>query len=216
MSLAFCAAPIDNNNNNYNESNENNDINNNINKANKRSKNITYKNKNAVKINNKIINDLLENDDDSSDNTFDDDNNEITGNLGKFQSINNKETINNKPVQNVPIQNVPIQNVPIQNVPIQNGQQNLYNSNIPNQNEYATLNAAYDYNPEYQNYTQDSYQSISNTELLKKLNNILYLLEEHHEEKKGYITEELILYIFLGVFIIYVLDSFIRIGKYVR
>ncbi len=32
----------------------------------------------------------------------------------------------------------------------------------------------------------------------------------------NFITEELILYIFLGVFIIYILDSFVRAGKYVR
>lgn len=56
----------------------------------------------------------------------------------------------------------------------------------------------------------------SQAELLKKLDNILYLLEEQQEDKTNLITEELILYVFLGVFIIYVLDSFVKVGKYVR
>ena len=56
----------------------------------------------------------------------------------------------------------------------------------------------------------------SQAELLKKLDNILYLLEEQQEDKTNLITEELILYVFLGVFVIYVLDSFVKVGKYVR
>ena len=54
------------------------------------------------------------------------------------------------------------------------------------------------------------------TNLLDKLNYMIFLLEEQRDEKTGQITEELILYVFLGVFIIYVLDSFVRAGKYVR
>ena len=59
-------------------------------------------------------------------------------------------------------------------------------------------------------------ENSSNSELLRKLNNILYILEEQQEEKSNFITEELILYVFLGVFIIYILDSFVKIGKYSR
>jgi|UniRef100_A0A6C0CKC0 hypothetical protein len=53
-------------------------------------------------------------------------------------------------------------------------------------------------------------------ELLTKLNQIIYLLEEQQDEKTGHVTEELILYSFLGVFIIFIVDSFARVGKYVR
>ena len=52
--------------------------------------------------------------------------------------------------------------------------------------------------------------------LIEKLNYMIHLLEEQHEEKTGHITEELILYTFLGVFVIFVIDSFARAGKYVR
>ena len=53
-------------------------------------------------------------------------------------------------------------------------------------------------------------------ELLSKLNEIVYLLEEQQNENTGHVTEELILYSFLGVFIIFIVDSFARVGKYVR
>ena len=45
---------------------------------------------------------------------------------------------------------------------------------------------------------------------------MIHLLEEQQEEKTGHVTEELILYTFLGVFVIFVIDSFARAGKYVR
>jgi len=53
-------------------------------------------------------------------------------------------------------------------------------------------------------------------ELMEKLNYMVHLLEEQQDEKTGHITEEIILYSFLGIFIIFVVDSFARAGKYVR
>ena len=62
-----------------------------------------------------------------------------------------------------------------------------------------------------------SEQPIANrTELMKKMDKILHLLEEQQDHKTGHATEELILYYFVGVFIIFVVDSFARAGKYVR
>ena len=52
--------------------------------------------------------------------------------------------------------------------------------------------------------------------LLQKLDHIISLLENQHDEKTGHVTEELVLYCFLGVFIIFIVDSFARAGKYVR
>ena len=57
---------------------------------------------------------------------------------------------------------------------------------------------------------------LNNTDLLTKLDYIVHLLEEQRNEKTNTITEELILYLFLGIFIIFVLDSFARASKYVR
>ena len=52
--------------------------------------------------------------------------------------------------------------------------------------------------------------------LLKKLNYMIHLLEEQQDERTNNVTEEVVLYSFLGIFIIFVIDSFVRVGKYVR
>ena len=53
-------------------------------------------------------------------------------------------------------------------------------------------------------------------ELIEKLNYIVHLLEEQHNERTDHVAEELVLYCFLGVFIIFIVDSFARAGKYTR
>ena len=60
------------------------------------------------------------------------------------------------------------------------------------------------------------HENTSTTDLEKKLNYMIHLLEDQKDEKMGGITEEIVLYCFLGVFIIFVLDSFAKVGKYVR
>ena len=54
------------------------------------------------------------------------------------------------------------------------------------------------------------------TNLTEKLNYMIYLLEEQRDEKTGQITEELILYVFLGIFTLFVLDTFVKHGRYTR
>lgn len=53
-------------------------------------------------------------------------------------------------------------------------------------------------------------------ELIEKLNYIVHMLEEQHNERTEHVAEELVLYCFLGVFIIFIVDSFARAGKYTR
>lgn len=73
------------------------------------------------------------------------------------------------------------------------------------------------YVPYYNQSSDDQTPSgVNKDDLLTKLNQIIYLLEEQQEEKTGHVTEELILYSFLGIFIIFIVDSFARAGKYVR
>ena len=57
---------------------------------------------------------------------------------------------------------------------------------------------------------------VNKDDLLTKMNQIIYLLEEQQDESTGHVTEELILYSFLGIFIIFIVDSFARAGKYTR
>jgi high-affinity K+ transport system ATPase subunit B len=52
--------------------------------------------------------------------------------------------------------------------------------------------------------------------LMEKINYMIHMLEEQQNEKTSNVTEEIILYTFLGVFIIFVVDSFARAGKYIR
>ena len=64
--------------------------------------------------------------------------------------------------------------------------------------------------------TSGNYDNVANDVLLQKLNYMIHLLEEQQDEKTNNVTEEVILYSFLGIFIIFVCDSFARVGKYVR
>ena len=71
------------------------------------------------------------------------------------------------------------------------------------------------YNSNMSNISNMSGDS-SNDLLLKKINYMINLLEEHQDERTNNVTEEVVLYSFLGIFIIFVVDSFARVGKYVR
>ena len=52
--------------------------------------------------------------------------------------------------------------------------------------------------------------------LLQKINYMITLLEDQQDEKTNNVTEEVVLYSFLGIFIIFIVDSFAKVGKYVR
>jgi hypothetical protein len=77
-------------------------------------------------------------------------------------------------------------------------------------------------NSYYNNNNTHQYNGVSieggggNDVLVTKLNYLIHLLEEQKSEKTGNILEEVILYSFLGIFIIFVIDSFTRLGKYTR
>ncbi len=57
---------------------------------------------------------------------------------------------------------------------------------------------------------------VSNDTLMTKLNYMIHLLEEKQDERTNNVTEEVVLYSFLGIFMIFIVDSFVRVGKYVR
>lgn len=56
----------------------------------------------------------------------------------------------------------------------------------------------------------------TNDILIEKLNYMINLLEEKQDERTNNVTEEVVLYSFLGIFIIFIVDSFARVGKYTR
>lgn len=56
----------------------------------------------------------------------------------------------------------------------------------------------------------------SDDKLMEKINYMIHLLEEQQLEKTNNVMEEFLLYTFLGVFMIYIVDGFSRAGKYIR
>ena len=94
-----------------------------------------------------------------------------------------------------------------------------YRKLVPNLRDNSTKN---EHNKNYYqtsspiNNTNSSYTNDSNQVLIEKLNYMINLLEEQQDQKTGSATEEVVLYSFLGVFIIFVVDSFAKVGKYTR
>jgi hypothetical protein len=97
----------------------------------------------------------------------------------------------------------------------QQSQEDYYKRFMPN---YDKLYKTTPHNLPYYHSQSAPMKQITgeNSILLEKLNYMIHLLEEQQDERTGNVTEEVILYCFLGIFIIFVIDSFVRVGKYVR
>jgi hypothetical protein len=85
---------------------------------------------------------------------------------------------------------------------------NNIESRINNYNETYYNSGSQQYSPNTQMGTND--------QLLNKLNYVIQLLEDQKDERTNYVSEELILYTFLGIFIIFIIDSFAKATKYIR
>ena len=85
---------------------------------------------------------------------------------------------------------------------------------------YSNYNKSYETPVQFQKAPYYSNMGITgasgDNKLLEKINYMIHLLEQQQNEKTDNITEEFILYSFLGIFIIFVVDSFARAGKYTR
>lgn len=93
---------------------------------------------------------------------------------------------------------------------VPNYNQSKFNKSDNNKNYYSQSSES------SSNYSSNNISGDSNQVLIEKLNYMINLLEEQQDQKTGSVTEEVVLYSFLGVFIIFVVDSFARVGKYVR
>jgi hypothetical protein len=94
--------------------------------------------------------------------------------------------------------------------------QDYSNYGNENENEEYYRRVLPGYSGNSQNLTSNLGENSSNDVLLKKINYMIQLLEEQHDEKTNNVTEEVVLYSFLGVFMIFIVDSFAKVGKYVR
>jgi len=88
-----------------------------------------------------------------------------------------------------------------------------YKKVLPGYTPTLTKNHA---NKPYYNVNYNVQPETSNDILIQKLNYMITLLEDKQDEKTNNVTEEVVLYSFLGIFIIFIVDSFVRVGKYVR
>jgi hypothetical protein len=101
-----------------------------------------------------------------------------------------------------------------------NQQKNInYSANDAHINNLSNYRMSYEqplkFNPLGLNKTIDM-SGVANDKVMEKINYMIHLLEESQSEKTNNVTEEFILYTFLGMFIIFVVDSFARSGKYIR
>ena len=182
----------------------------------KKSNNKTYKNRKSVNF------------DTSSDEPIKTKINNVTNILSKLHSSNEDEEDNANFQDNLLQQKSKNYENSMSNINIINNEMNKMNSidtntinntmynNTKMNNLYSNLDDSYKSNYDFTNNIQQNGTLSNNKELLSKLDYIVHLLEEQHNEKTNHITEELILYLFLGIFIIFVLDSFARSSKYTR
>jgi hypothetical protein len=102
---------------------------------------------------------------------------------------------------------------------------NIYGDNKTNEEYYKRVIPGYTQQknpvnkPYYStsNYSQPVVQEFASQDvLLQKLNYMITLLEDQQDERTNNVTEEVVLYSFLGIFIIFIADTFVKAGKYVR
>jgi hypothetical protein len=228
MSLAMYAAPFDNDSSEY----KNNDNDNIINKK-RQTHNKTQKKYPKENFDQEKVNSVLE----KIHNNSNMDEEDTLANFSpppKPESVGVSKTIATEKMQNMTNENMfrTLGKAPSPNYENdENLELNNFNSN------YADNKSAEDYykkfipgyvpgknpvNKQYYNSNNSNMSSAnmlggdSNDLLLKKINYMINLLEEHQDERTSNVTEEVVLYSFLGIFIIFVVDSFSRVGKYVR
>jgi hypothetical protein len=222
MSLAMFAAPFDDN--------PSNEISNNKNMPNnkKPAHNKTQRKHSKYDMDNNKVNSVLE---EIHNNSTEDDENHLgdfnpppkpdSAGVGKTIATEQTNILNKQ--KNTEIFRI-MGNAPQPNTPIDIG----YSYN--NQSDQKTVDEYYKkilpgYDSTRQNINKPYYNTTTyggnpptgeQDILLQKLNYMIHLLEEKQDEKTNNVMEEVILYSFLGIFIIFVVDSFARVGKYVR
>jgi hypothetical protein len=96
-----------------------------------------------------------------------------------------------------------------------------YTANNLNTSNYTEFNHIYENSPKlFQK--QPYYSNLAKTgndfndKIMEKMNYMIHLLEEQQNAQTSNITEDFIMYMLLGIFVIYVVDSFTGSVKYTR
>jgi hypothetical protein len=230
MSLAMFAAPFDENNDSLNN-NSDNIMNKKRSAHNRTQKMYTKENFDTNKVNSVLekIHNNLDNDDDEEKDVFNP--------PPKPESAGVGRTIPKKPDQENMMNMTSNNDVMFRALgrapqPNYEGSDNLdlndysiYGDNKKNEEYYKRVIPGYTAQknivnkPYYSaaNYNNNSIpETPSQDVLLQKLNYMITLLEDQQDERTNNVTEEVVLYSFLGIFIIFIADTFVRAGKYVR
>lgn len=168
---------------------------------------------------------LLKSMDEASDSDSDDDDNNYKGNTNNSQNVSSNYlgVSNNQNNQQNNDDTTYLKDIPTTNGnPISNKMYDSLSSNYANQyyNQFVSaVNKGYGSGLGSDDSLINSSStsgSMPRNELIEKLNYIIDLLEEQQDYKTNSILEDLILYTFLGIFIIFIVDSFSKSKKYVR
>ena len=185
-----------------------------IQKPKKENKNKTLKQrkKNSKKVNELIRNITKEEEEDSSDDET----------MGDFVPKPKMTTVGDKKKHEEKLRETLRQkekefDMPIPSEDGESDDESVTRESFKNIVKQSPLEQYYDQKQMYPQYYSSPEQKKETNELLvDKLNYMIHLLEEKKEEKNGTLHEELILYGFLGVFMIFLVDSFARVGKYYK
>ncbi len=127
-----------------------------------------------------------------------------------------------QPVQNDSMDLQDLQDVYMNNDQVKRYFKNLVPNFQPTAQQQSSSQSSSQSSPQYKQ-SQSHYNtntnintSDTNQVLIDKLNYMINLLEEQQDERTNNVTEEVILYSFLGVFIIFVVDGFARVTRYTR
>lgn len=106
---------------------------------------------------------------------------------------------------------------------------NNYDMNSANNEHYTTLPRKNDNNPisadetlyDFGKHMPSNIASLERHSTVdestnEKINYIIHMLEQNRQLRTENITEEMIMYFFLGFFVLYISENFVKMGKYSR
>ena len=121
-----------------------------------------------------------------------------------------------QPVQNDSMDLQDLQDVYMNNDQVKRYFKNLVPNFQQNTQQQDSSQSSSQSSPQYKQTHYNTNTSDTNQVLIDKLNYMINLLEEQQDERTNNVTEEVILYSSLGVFIIFVVDGFARVTRYTR
>ena len=201
-----------NNNSSNNNNNSNTKYKNNYRKTIKQKQNVPNQSKLSALL--KSMDEASDSDDENENNNYKENEDNVGNTSPNYLGVSSNQNNDQNNDDTTYLKDIPTTN----GNPISNKMYDSLSSNYANQYYNQFVSAA---NKGYgsglgSDNAYDSSMSMPKNELIEKLNYIIDILEEQQDYKTNSILEDLILYAFLGIFIIFIVDSFSKSNKYVR